>query len=172
MCFLPGTLALGVVHGQPDAHMVTAKALGAICQKMYAVSKSGLGPEIVHFNTVPLVSNQDVYIKTPDSHSLLRPEAVEAWFYLFRTTKDAQYQQWGWEMFEAIEKHARIDTGGYSNVKDVSEVPVKHTDMMESFFLAETLKYLYLLFDEQQAMFALDKWVFNTEAHPLPVYES
>lgn len=37
-----------------------------------------------------------------------------------------------------------------------------------SFFLAETLKYLYLLFDDVNA-FDLTKWVFNTEAHPLPV---
>ena len=41
---------------------------------------------------------------------------------------------------------------------------------MESFFLAETLKYLYLLFDDDAAnRFPLDQYVFNTEAHPLPV---
>jgi len=42
-------------------------------------------------------------------------------------------------------------------------------DMMESFFLGETLKYLYLLFADKKE-FNLDQWVFNTEAHPLPVY--
>ena len=41
---------------------------------------------------------------------------------------------------------------------------------MESFFLAETLKYLYLLFADDQTILPLDKWVFNTEAHPLPIY--
>lgn len=40
---------------------------------------------------------------------------------------------------------------------------------LHSFFLAETLKYLYLLFDNQDPI-SLDKWVFNTEAHPLPVF--
>lgn len=39
---------------------------------------------------------------------------------------------------------------------------------MESFFLAETLKYLYLMFCGDEVV-ALDKWVFNTEAHPLPI---
>ncbi len=34
-----------------------------------------------------------------------------------------------------------------------------------SFFLAETLKYLYLLFDDANAL-DLSTWVFNTEAHP------
>ncbi|VDL77679.1 unnamed protein product [Nippostrongylus brasiliensis] len=46
-------------------------------------------------------------------------------------------------------------------------------DLMESFYLAETLKYLYLLFaDDQKNLFPLDKWVFNTEAHPLPIYSN
>ena len=42
-------------------------------------------------------------------------------------------------------------------------------DMMESFFLGETLKYLYLLFADEHE-FNLNQWVFNTEAHPLPIY--
>ena len=40
--------------------------------------------------------------------------------------------------------------------------------MMESFFLGETLKYLYLLFADRHEV-DLDKWVFNTEGHPLPI---
>ena len=46
---------------------------------------------------------------------------------------------------------------------------------MESFFLSETLKYLYLLLGDDdshwgpRAVLPLDKYVFNTEAHPLPV---
>ena len=43
-------------------------------------------------------------------------------------------------------------------------------DFLDSYFLAETLKYLYLLFSEEDII-PLDQWVFNTEAHPLPVYE-
>jgi mannosyl-oligosaccharide alpha-1,2-mannosidase len=42
-------------------------------------------------------------------------------------------------------------------------------DLSLSYFLAETLKYLYLLFDDKDTI-PLDKWVFNTEAHPLPVF--
>ena len=37
---------------------------------------------------------------------------------------------------------------------------------MESFWLAETLKYFYLLFEDDPEVLPLDKWVFNTEAHP------
>lgn len=43
-------------------------------------------------------------------------------------------------------------------------------DKMESFFLGETLKYLYLLFSDQPDLLSLDAFVFNTEAHPLPVW--
>jgi len=41
-------------------------------------------------------------------------------------------------------------------------------DMMQSFFLAETLKYLYLLFSPSTVI-PLDEWVFNTEAHPVRI---
>ena len=45
-----------------------------------------------------------------------------------------------------------------------------HNDHMESFFLSETLKYAWLLFGEEDEL-PLDRFVFNTEAHPLPVSE-
>ena len=41
---------------------------------------------------------------------------------------------------------------------------------MESFFLGETLKYLYLLFSDDPDLLSLDTYVFNTEAHPLPIW--
>lgn len=47
---------------------------------------------------------------------------------------------------------------------------MKYRDMMESFFLTETLKYLYLLLADDQNILPLNKYVFNTEAHPLPIY--
>jgi mannosyl-oligosaccharide alpha-1,2-mannosidase len=53
-------------------------------------------------------------------------------------------------------------------VKDVNAVPAAHDDVQQSFFLAETLKYLYLIFSPDEKL-DLDKWVFNTEAHAFPV---
>jgi hypothetical protein len=39
-----------------------------------------------------------------------------------------------------------------------------------SFFFAETMKYLYLIFDDPNSpRFPFDQWVFNTEAHPLKI---
>ena len=53
---------------------------------------------------------------------------------------------------------------GLHNVND----PNSRKDPQESFFLAETMKYFYLLFTDD--IISLDEWVFNTEAHPLPVW--
>jgi len=57
--------------------------------------------------------------------------------------------------------------GGYSGLRDVN-ILKSYDDVQQSFFLAETLKYLYLLFSND-SLLDLDLWVFNTEAHPLPI---
>lgn len=69
----------------------------------------------------------------------------------------------------AFEKFTRVDTGGYSSLQRVTENPPRMKDKMETFFLGETLKYLYLLFSDADVL-PLEKWVINTEAHPLPVF--
>ena len=56
---------------------------------------------------------------------------------------------------------------GWTALPDVDN-PRKHDDKMESFVLAETVKYFYLLFDPDDKV-PLDKYVFNTEAHPLRI---
>lgn len=79
-----------------------------------------------------------------------------------------RYREWGWQIFEAFEKYTRVDTGGYSSLDDVTSTPPHRRDKMETFFLGETLKYLYLLFGDSSVI-PLDKFVFNTEAHPFPI---
>ena len=76
-----------------------------------------------------------------------RPEAIESVFIMYRATGDVYWREKGWEMFKAIEKHT-IATFGASAINDVtSEKPVA-VDQMESFWLAETLKYFYLVLSE------------------------
>ena len=79
---------------------------------MYATFPTGLAPEIATFTDSKLKTN------SRDHHNLLRPEAVEAFFYLYRVTKDPKYRDWGWKVFQSFEKHSRIDTG-YCNRKTV-----------------------------------------------------
>lgn len=67
-------------------------------------------------------------------------------------------------MFEAIITATKAE-GGHSAINDVTMDPPQQNDSMESFWLAETLKYFYLLFADPD-LISLDDWVLNTEAHP------
>lgn len=68
-------------------------------------------------------------------------------------------------------KYTRVQYG-FTSIKSVlNPHDTQPTDKMESFFLAETLKYFYLLFSDK-AIFDLKSVVFNSEAHPLPVYDN
>jgi len=92
----------------------------------------------------------------------LRPEIVESAYYLYHYTQDPKYLAMGETILSDLIRHCRTEAG-YTVLKDV--VTKEKGDLMHSFFLAETLKYLYLLFDPRAIDF--DKIVFNTEAHPL-----
>jgi hypothetical protein len=59
---------------------------------------------------------------------------------------------------------------GFSGIKDVTVATPEHDDAMQSFFLAETLKYLYLLYSPK-TLLPLDKYVFTTEGHPLLIWK-
>ncbi|CAH2034680.1 unnamed protein product, partial [Iphiclides podalirius] len=168
-CFLPGTLALGHANGLPDWHMAMAEELLYTCYLTYAAHPTFLAPEITHFNLAS--TTDDMYTKTADAHSLLRPEFIESLWYMYQITGNTTYQDWGWQIFQGFEKYARVENG-YSSLANVkSERPV-HRDMMESFFLSETLKYLYLLFSDDRLLLDLNKYVINTEAHPLPIHKN
>ncbi|XP_054995043.1 mannosyl-oligosaccharide 1,2-alpha-mannosidase IC isoform X2 [Sorex araneus] len=122
-----------------------------------------LGPEAFWFNS----GREAVATQLSESYYILRPEVVESYMYLWRQTHDPIYREWGWEVVMALEKHCRTDAG-YSGIQDVYSSIPNHDNKQQTFFLAETLKYLYLLFSEDDVL-SLEDWVFNTEAHPLPV---
>ena len=113
-----------------------------------------------------------MYVKSNDAHNLLRPEFLESLWYMYQLSGNITYQDWGWNIFQAFDKHTKVPNGYTSigNVKNVSSL--RPRDMMESFFLGETLKYLFLLFSDDRKIIDLDKYVFNSEAHPLPIYTS
>ncbi|XP_040261918.1 endoplasmic reticulum mannosyl-oligosaccharide 1,2-alpha-mannosidase [Bufo bufo] len=173
VCFLPGTLALGAHNGITSDHMEIAVALMETCYQMYKQMETGLSPEISHFFLHAAKGSKDIDVKPADRHNLLRPETVESLFYLYRFTGDTKYQDWGWEILQNFNKYTRVESGGYSSINNVqSATNPEPRDKMESFFLGETLKYLFLLFSDDVDLLNLDKFVFNTEAHPLPVWTS
>ncbi|KAI0471632.1 glycoside hydrolase family 47 protein [Xylariaceae sp. FL0804] len=102
-----------------------------------------------------------------DPRYLLRPEAVESVFLMYRMTGDEAYQDAAWRMFEAVRRATETDLA-FSAIADVTVDggSTEKTDSMESFWLSETLKYFYLIFSPPD-LISLDEYVLNTEAHPL-----
>uniref|UniRef100_A0A3B4BMC0 alpha-1,2-Mannosidase n=1 Tax=Periophthalmus magnuspinnatus TaxID=409849 RepID=A0A3B4BMC0_9GOBI len=98
---------------------------------------------------------------------LLRPEFAESTYYLYKATGDHYYLRVGQSIVEKLNVYARVPCG-FAAVQDVRTGT--HEDRMDSFFLAEMFKYLYLLFSEKsQLPINIDDYVFTTEAHLLPV---
>ena len=170
-CFLGGLLALGAYTDplgldseRAQRDLRTGKALTYTCYQMYARMNTGISPEYIQAN-----AGSDFEIGRGAPHYLLRPEAVESMFILNQLTGDPIYREWGWEIFQAIDKYCKTDIGygELSNVADVNGVP---RDKTESFFFAELLKYLYLLQDPETEVDLLNKHVFNTEAHPMRIF--
>ncbi|ODQ64906.1 seven-hairpin glycosidase [Nadsonia fulvescens var. elongata DSM 6958] len=114
-----------------------------------------------------------------DPKYILRPEAIESVFYMYRISGDRKWQDIGWKMWERIDALCRTPEDangyfGYSAVNDVSNDSRENygggfKDESESFWMAETLKYFFLLFDEPEVV-SLDQYVLNTEAHPFRRY--
>ncbi|XP_038688325.1 alpha-mannosidase I MNS5 isoform X2 [Tripterygium wilfordii] len=94
----------------------------------------------------------------------LRPEFAESTFYLYQATKDPWYLEVGESIIDSLCLYTKVE-GGFASIRDVTTMQLE--DHQHSFFLAETCKYLYLLFDDS---FLVDEnYIFTTEGHPLPV---
>ena len=159
-CFVGANLILGS-FSMPNEERSrqwseTASRVTDTCMGLYDESKSGLGPETVSFNPY--------YLANPVS--LLRPEAVESAYYMHYFTEDEKYVEWGRRFLDSLNKNSRTDFG-YSGLKDVNGF--QKNDEMQSFFPAETIKYLYLLFAPRETL-SMGEWVFNTEAHPFRIF--
>ncbi|KAI1828169.1 glycoside hydrolase family 47 protein [Xylaria intraflava] len=107
------------------------------------------------------------YTTAKDPRYLLRPEAIESVFIMYRVTGNPIWQDLGWDMFTAIVNGTRTALGTHASVRDVTRraPTLPQEDYAESFWFAETLKYFYLLFSPPDII-NLDDYVFNTEAHP------
>lgn len=83
---------------------------------------------------------------------------------MYCITGDEEWMEKGWRMFEATVRATRTSISNSAVGNVLSKEPTTK-DEMESFWMAETLKYYYLLFSEADVI-SLDEWVLNTEAHP------
>ena len=142
--FFPGLLAL-------SGDLKRARRLQASSFKMWKLH--GIEPETLDYKTMRVVARS----------YRLRPEIVESTYYLYHYTDDPDYRRMGEKMFDDFVKYCRTEAG-YAALADV--ISKQQRDEMESFVLAETFKYFYLLFAPPETL-QFDKVIFNTEAHPL-----
>ena len=143
-CFWNGCLVL-------EGDTARAKKLQESIFKMWTLE--GIEPESIDYTTMQIVS----------PYYMIRPEAIEATYYVWKSTGDPKYYEMGKTMFESIEKYCQVDNG-YVQLKDVRTK--EKWDTLESFFFAETMKYCYLFFAPEE-VFSFKDYVLNTEAHPL-----
>lgn len=151
----------GTSYGALDAFFPAVLALSGDTARAARLQKSsfrmwnlyGIEPESIDYTTM----------KVTDAHYVLRPEIIESAYYLHHYTKDPKYLKMGEVFYQNLVRYCRTDSA-YAALKDVTTK--EQLDQMDSFFLAETLKYLYLLFAPEDTL-PFDKVIFNTEAHPM-----
>jgi len=194
-CFVGGMVGIGAKIFSSDSDLATAKKLVEGCLWAYETAPLGIMPEIFHTvscakndfctwdehafdNAVSAAySGQPIppkdqqipgITKVDDTRYILRPEAIESVFIHYRITGDPSLQDRAWSMFESIIKHTKtpIAHAALSDCITMTRKEAMKMDKMESFWLAETLKYFYLIFADENLV-NLDDWVLNTEAHPL-----
>jgi mannosyl-oligosaccharide alpha-1,2-mannosidase len=186
-----GSLILGGLLFQNQTFVDFGLKLSESYFEVYRQSPAGIGPELFRWvddgrqplvkpaaNRLPPPKWRSFYEKSGFYHTnaeyILRPETIESLYYGYRATGDKKWQDWAWEAFEALNRMSKVE-GGYTGLRSVMQPADDETrqfvDKMESFWLAETLKYLYLIFAEDSEMQVKSdgrmKYVLNTEAHPL-----
>jgi Glycosyl hydrolase family 47 len=142
--FFPALLAF-------SGDLERARRLQASSFKMWNLY--GIEPETLDYKTMQVVARS--------YH--LRPEIIESTYYLYHYTGDPEYRRMGEKMFDNFVKYCRAEAG-YTALADV--ITKQQLDEMQSFVLAETFKYFYLLFAPPETL-QFDRVIFNTEAHPL-----
>ena len=142
--FFPATLALWGDIGRADRLLRS-------CMEMWV--KHGVEPE--QYNYVTGAVEKPRYY--------LNPEIMESAYYLFQKTGDPAYQAMGKILLDSLETYCRTEEA-FAELESV--ITKEKRDRMEPYFLAETLKYLYLLFTPDP-MVPFDRVIFTTEAHPI-----
>ncbi|EEH34358.2 mannosyl-oligosaccharide alpha-1,2-mannosidase [Paracoccidioides lutzii Pb01] len=177
-CFNGGNFLLGgqVLNRQDFVKFGLDLVKG--CRHTYSSTATKIGPEGFSWDKSRVPKGQrSFYIKngffiTSKDYNL-RPEVIESYYHAYRITGDIKYQDWVWEAFEALVRTCRTDSG-FSAISNVNTLDGrKKKNFQESFLFAEVMKYAYMTFAPeaswQVAREGKNKFVFNTEAHPLKV---
>jgi hypothetical protein len=168
-CFLPGLLALGAYTDPSNKNakrdMTMARSMLYTCYQTYRRTATGIAAEYSEFP-----NGQDPRPASRAPFYILRPETAESMFILHQITGNPIYQEWAWDIFSAITKYSKT-AFGYGSYPDVRQQNRRPDDRMESFWLGETLKYLYMVqAPMEEHKIDLTKYVFNTECHPTRIF--
>lgn len=168
-CFYPGLLALeNIIEGYNQTQEKIAMGLTRTCISLYEKSLKHLAPDLVAFP-----NNYKLLMPKEYASYHLRPETVESIFYLYRLTKDQTLMDSAYSIFSALKRYAKAEFG-YSALRNVnvnSEDASPFLNSQPSYFPAETLKYLFLTFGEEELL-RLDREVITTEGHVLRMERS
>ncbi|ODV92703.1 glycoside hydrolase family 47 protein, partial [Tortispora caseinolytica NRRL Y-17796] len=173
VCSFSGTLALGAAKANPkdNSDLRLAFELARTCMAMYTNTASGLAPAAAFFNNTQSDGADDMLIRPAYAQNLQSADTVESLFILWRITGDTVYREWGWRIFVNFVEQTRVPGGssarGYCSVEDVTKNPAKLLNRMDPAWMAKTLKFLYLLFDDEGTL-PLDEVVFSAGGHPFP----
>jgi mannosyl-oligosaccharide alpha-1,2-mannosidase len=180
-CFVGGMYGLGGKLLNVPEHVEIGEKVAKGCAWMYDSFPTGVMPEIYNLfpcpNLEPCAWDEQLWQKEGDTafkkgirnardpRYILRPEAIESIFIMYRITGKEEYQEIAWRMFQAITKSTQTELAA-SAIRDVTVTgETEKLNSMESFWLAETLKYFWLIFSPPD-LISLDDYVLNTEAHP------
>lgn len=150
------------VYGALHAFMPGLLALGGDLDRARRLQDSGLRMWNVHGIEPELFDYAKMAAVSPGYQ--LRPEIMESAYILHHYTKDPKYVEMGRTMLQALLTHTKVEAG-HTSLRSV--ITKEKGDRMHSFWFAETLKYLYLLFSPDTLKF--EDVIFNTEAHPFKV---
>lgn len=164
MCYLPAVFHLAAMHKnisplREDQWKDAAEGITRSCMNMYREFPAGLGGESARYNGKIWVT-KGAY--------RLQADLIEALFYMWRSTGDEMYRNEAWATFMSINRECRLSNGAYTVLEEPKIGQVTKGDVMPSEFLGSTLKFLYLIFADED-VFSLDKWVFNRAGHALVV---
>ncbi|GAC1355928.1 MAG: hypothetical protein NVSMB3_01690 [Acidobacteriaceae bacterium] len=151
-------------YGSLDAFFPALLVLGGDLDHAERLQRSNFQMWTLYGIEPELLNYASLQVTNPAYH--LRPEIIESTYYLYHATADPLYQQMGRTYYDSLEKWCRTPSA-YAELSDVRSKT--QVDDMESFFFAETLKYLYLLYAPPQTV-DWHKIIFNTEAHPLTIF--
>ncbi|MEW5301076.1 MAG: hypothetical protein WDW36_003957 [Sanguina aurantia] len=95
----------------------------------------------------------------------LRPEHIESTYVLHAVTGDPHYLRVARNIQATLVRHNKVACG-YTNILNVETGAAG--DLMESYFLSETVKYLYIIFSGAPEF--LEYFTLSTEGHMFPIF--